>query len=58
MKATVPRLHEQQKETITLEGEDYTSVEEVMAEAEELLSNVIGAITGGTSIMNVLRVNQ
>ena len=29
-----------------------------MAEADELLSSVIGAISGGTSLMNILRVNQ
>ena len=33
-------------------------MEEVMIEEKELLSSVIGAISGGTSLMTVLRVNQ
>ena len=33
-------------------------MEEVMEEAEELLSSVIGAISGGTSLLNVLKVNK
>ena len=58
MKVVVPKLQERYKKTITLEGEGHISVEEVMAEAEELLSSVIGAISGGKSLMTVLRVNQ
>ena len=33
-------------------------MEEVTAEAKELLSSVISAINGGKSLMTVLRVNQ
>ena len=58
MKAVVQRLQEQQKNTITLEEEGHTSVEEVMAEAEELPSSVTNAISGGTSLLNVWRVNK
>ena len=58
MKATVQKLHEQQKKTITLEEEGHTNVEEVMAEAKELPSSVTSATSGGTNILNVLRVNR
>ena len=56
MKAAVQRLQQQHKETITLEGKGHTSVEEVMAEAQELPSSVTSAISGGRSLLSVLRV--
>ena len=55
-KAAVPNLQEQQKKTITPEEDDHTSGEEEMVGAEDL-SSVIGAISGGTSLMSVLKGN-
>ena len=56
-KVVVPSLQEQQKRTTALEGDDQPSEGEEMVGAEGL-SSAIGATSGGTNRMNVLKVNQ
>ena len=56
-RAAVLNLQEQQKRTTALEEDDQPSEGEEMVGAEEL-SSAIGAKSGGTNRMNVLKVNQ